>query len=146
MKIPVKIKKIKNNATIPTRGSEYSAGYDIYAAIDTPHQITPYHTGSVGTGLAIEVPNNYWIGLFARSGLATKNGIRPANCVGVIDPDYRGEIIMPIHNDSEEAFIVHSGDRIGQLIILPKYEWDIEEVTELESTDRQDGGFGSTGV
>lgn len=82
MNVPVKIKKIKDNATIPTKGSEYSAGYDIYAAIDIPHQITPYHTGSIGTGLAIEVPTDYWIGLFARSGLATKNGIRPANCVG----------------------------------------------------------------
>ena len=82
MKIPVKIKKLNDKAIIPTRGSEYAAGYDIYAAMDTPHQITPHHTGPVGTGLSIEIPEGYWIGLFARSGLATKNGIRPANCVG----------------------------------------------------------------
>ena len=126
MKVPVKIKKLTNNAIIPTRGSEYAAGYDIYAAINTSHQITPHHTGSIGTGLAMEIPDGYWLGLFARSGLATKKGIRPANCVGVIDSDYRGEIIMPVHNDSEETFIVFPGDRIGQLILLPKYEWEIE--------------------
>ena len=146
MKVPVKIKKLTNNAIIPTRGSEYAAGYDIYAAINTSHQITPHHTGSIGTGLAMEIPDGYWLGLFARSGLATKKGIRPANCVGVIDSDYRGEIIMPVHNDSEETFIVFPGDRIGQLILLPKYEWEIEQVTKLEDTERQDGGFGSTGL
>lgn len=146
MKVPVKIKKLTNDAIIPTRGSEYAAGYDIYAAIKQPHQITPHHTGLIGTGLSIEVPNDYWVGLFARSGLATKNGIRPANCVGVIDPDYRGQVMMAVHNDSEEPFVIFSGDRIGQLIILPKYEWDIKEVTELEDTARQNGGFGSTGV
>lgn len=146
MKVPVKIKKLTNNAIIPTRGSEYAAGYDIYAAINTSHQITPHHTGSIGTGLAMEIPDGYWLGLFARSGLATKKGIRPANCVGVIDSDYRGEIIMPVHNDSEETFIVFPGDRIGQLILLPKYEWEIEQVTKLENTERQDGGFGSTGL
>ena len=146
MTVPVKIKKLREDAIIPTKGSEESAGYDIYAAIDNAHQVTPHHTGSIGTGLAIEVPNDYWIGLFARSGLATNKGLRPANCVGVIDPDYRGEIIMPVHNDSEEAHVFWSGDRIGQLIILPKYDWEIEEVSELEDTERQDGGFGSTGI
>ena len=145
MKVPVKIKKLTDDAIIPTKGSEQSAGYDIYAAIKYPHQITPHHTGSVGTGLAMEIPDGYWLGLFARSGLATKNGIRPANCVGVIDSDYRGEIIMPVHNDSEEPYVVFSGNKIGQLILLPKYDWEIEEVSELNETERQDGGFGSTG-
>ena len=88
---------------------------------------------------------SFWVGVFARSGLATKQGLRPANCVGVIDPDYRGEVIVAVHNDSDEIKIIKPGERIGQLIIMPRYHWFIEDVDELDETARGENGFGSTG-
>ena len=103
-------------------------------------------TIKIGTGLAIAVPNGYFGGIFARSGLSTKRGLRPANCVGVLDSSYRNEVIVPLYNDSNEVRIVKNGDRIAQLIILPVYDTNMEVVDELDETDRGMGGFGSTGI
>ena len=143
--VDVRIKKLTPTAKLPTQGSEYAAGYDIYADIQSPIMIKPHETVKVHTGLAAAVPEGYWLGLFARSGLATKQGLRPANCTGVIDPDYRGEIIMAVHNDTDTTRVIFSDDRIGQLIILPRFGWNMTQVDELDPTDRAEGGFGSTG-
>jgi dUTP pyrophosphatase len=142
----IKIKKVNPNAIIPTRGSDYSAGYDLYACINSPMIITPHETVKVGTGLAIELPDGYFGAIFARSGLATKNGLRPANCVGVCDSDYRGEYIVALHNDTDKPQIINSMERIAQLIIMPYLEVEFNEVDELDNTKRGNGGFGSTGV
>lgn len=145
MKISVQIKRDTPTAKLPTCGSPYSAGYDVYADIEKPVYIYPHTTEKISTGLKIAVSPDYWVGLFARSGLATKQGLRPANCIGVIDSDYRGLVIMAVHNDGNKPQCINPGDRIGQLIILPRYEWDITEVDELDDTARGEGGFGSTG-
>jgi dUTP pyrophosphatase len=142
----IKIKKVNPNAIIPTRGSDYSAGYDLYACINSPMIITPHETVKVGTGLAIELPDGYFGAIFARSGLATKNGLRPANCVGVCDSDYRGEYIVALHNDTDKPQIINSMERIAQLIIMPYLEVEFNEVDELDNTKRGNGGFGSTGL
>ena len=144
--IPVKFKKLNPNAILPTRGSEYAAGYDLYACIDEPIEIYPHGTIKVGTGLATQFPEAFWIGIFARSGLATKQGLRPANCVGVIDPDYRGQIIIALHNDTDEIQTIQPNDRIGQMIIIHRHEINIQETEELSSTSRGEDGFGSTGI
>lgn len=148
----VKIKKIDSTAIIPTRGSKYAAGYDIYANIVHPFEdncvitVKPGETTKVKTGVALEIPDGYFGAIFARSGLATKQGLRPANCVGVIDSDYRGEILVAIHNDSDTVRTIQNGDRVAQLVILPYLNIEFEETTELSDTDRGTGGFGSTGV
>ena len=96
----IKIKKLNDLAKIPTRGSKFSAGYDLYAAIDSDVQIPPHSTLKIGTGIAMELPVEWFGAIFARSGIATKRGLRPANCVGVVDSDYRNEVIVAVHNDS----------------------------------------------
>lgn len=144
----IKIKKLYDYAKIPTRGSEYAAGYDLYACIDEKDQtiaIAPHNTVKVGTGVAIEIPHGYFGAIFARSGLATKKGLRPANCVGVCDEDYRGEYIVPLHNDTDEWMDIVPQERIAQLVIMPYLPVDFEVVDELSDTKRGDGGFGSTG-
>lgn len=141
----VRIKKLKPSAVIPTHGSEYSAGYDLHACIDESVIIKPYSTEKIGTGLAMELPNGYFGAIFARSGLATKQGLRPSNCVGVCDSDYRGEYIVALHNDSDEERIVEPNDKIAQLILMEYTIIDFQEVQELSETNRGDGGFGSTG-
>lgn len=141
----IKIKKLTDTAVIPTRGSEYAAGYDLYADIKEPVVIKPHETEKVGTGLAIEIPDGYFGAIFARSGLATKQGLRPANCVGVCDSDYRGEYIVAIHNDSEEERTIQPKDRMGQLVVMPYLAVEFEEFEELGETARGEGGFGSTG-
>lgn len=142
----IHIKKINPNATIPTRGSQYAAGYDLYACIDGGEvTIDPHSTQKIGTGLAIAVPNGYFGAIFARSGLASKEGLRPANCVGVADSDYRGEYIVALHNDSNTPRTVKHGDRIAQLVIMPHLSVEFCESQELDETDRGSGGFGSTG-
>lgn len=141
----VKIKKIRPNAVIPTHGSKYSAGYDLHACIDKPVIIKPHSTEKIGTGLAMELPNGYFGAIFARSGLATKQGLRPSNCVGVCDSDYRGEYIVALHNDSDEERIVEPNGKIAQLILMEYTIIDFQEVQELSETNRGDGGFGSTG-
>ena len=145
-KVPIYIKKLNNDAILPTRGSEYAAGYDVYANLPQNVIIYPQETKKISTGLSIEVDKDYWIGVFARSGLATKQGLRPANCVGIIDSDYRGPVIVAIHNDSSQIQMIAPGERIGQLVLMPCYEWDMKEVNELSDTERADGGFGSTGM
>ena len=115
----VSIQRIRENAVIPTRGSQSAAGYDLSAAIDGEVSIKPDETVLIPTGLKIAIPEGYFGGIFARSGLATKEGLRPANCVGVIDADYRGELLVSLHNDSKVIRAVTPGERIAQLVILP---------------------------
>lgn len=147
----MRIKKLHSNAVLPTQGSAAAAGYDLYS-VDT-FCIEPGETRLVHTGLSIEMPEGFWGGIYARSGLATKKGLRPANCVGVIDSDYRGEIMVALHNDSSSIQHIEAGDRIAQLvfhqqcIISPDENGDIWQVVEdLSETDRGEGGFGSTGT
>lgn len=141
----IKIKKLTDTAKTPTRGSEYAAGYDLYADVKDDVQIKPHETVKIGTGLAMEIPDGYFGAIFARSGLAAKEGLRPANCVGVCDSDYRGEYIVAIHNDSEETRSVTAGERIAQLVVMPYLPVTFDEVAELTDTNRGEGGFGSTG-
>lgn len=140
----IKIKRLYEDSIIPTRGSEYAAGYDLYA-----HEgaiIKPHETAKIGTGVAIQPPKDTFGAVFARSGLATKQGLRPANCVGVCDYDYTGEYIVALHNDSNEERTIEAGERIGQVVFIPYINVSFVEVDELEETERGDGGFGSTGV
>lgn len=141
----IKIKKLTDTAKTPTRVSEYAAGYDLYADVKEDVQIKPHETVKIGTGLAMEIPDGYFGAIFARSGLAAKEGLRPANCVGVCDSDYRGEYIVAIHNDSEETRTVTAGERIAQLVVMPYLPVTFDEVAELTDTNRGEGGFGSTG-
>ncbi len=142
----IEIKKLKENAQIPTRGSEKAAGYDLYACIDEESVTIPAHsTVKIGTGLAVAVPDGYFGAIFARSGLAAKQGLRPANCVGVADSDYRGEYIVALHNDTDEDKVIAKNERIAQLVIMPYLSVEFEEVDALDETERGAGGFGSTG-
>ena len=143
----MRIKFLNDRAKMPTSGSQYAAGYDLYAAIEEPVTIYPGTCEKIGTGLAMEIPTGYFGAIFARSGLATKQGLRPANCVGVVDSDYRGEVIVALHNDSNEARQVQPDERIAQLVLMPYGVVDcFEVVDDLEDTDRGAGGFGSTGI
>lgn len=140
----LRFKKLKENAITPTRGSEYAAGYDLYCIEDL--MIVPHNSVKVDTGLAIEIPEGYFGALFARSGLACENNIRPANCVGVIDADYRGPICAVLFNDQPDTCIkILAGSRIAQLVIIPYQTVELEETSELSDTVRGEGGFGSTG-
>lgn len=142
----IEIKKLNENAQIPTRGSERAAGYDLYACIEEESITIPAHsTVKIGTGLAIAVPDGYFGAIFARSGLAAKQGLRPANCVGVADSDYRGEYIVALHNDTDEDKVIAKNERIAQLVIMPYLSVEFEEVDTLDETERGAGGFGSTG-
>ena len=144
----IKIKKLYKNSVIPTRGSEYAAGYDLYAYLgewDAIH-IKPHETAKIGTGVAIQPPKDTFGAVFARSGLAAKQGLRPANCVGVCDYDYTGEYIVALHNDSNEERVIENGERIGQVVFIPYVNVTFVEVDELDATERGDGGFGSTGA
>lgn len=138
-------KKLNDLAKIPTRGSKDSAGYDLYAAINEGVHIPPHSTVKINTGLAMDIPVGYFGAVFARSGIATKRGLRPANCTAVIDCDYRGELLVPIHNDTPYDRYINTGERIAQLIVLPYQVLIFKEVDELSETDRGDGGFASTG-
>ena len=147
----MRIKKLHPDAKLPYRGSAAAAGYDLYS-VDTVC-IESGETRLIHTGIDMELPENFWAGIYARSGLATKKGLRPANCVGVIDPDYRGEIMVALHNDSSNIQHIEAGDRIAQLIfhplvyIIPDQNGDIWEIVEeLSETDRGEGGFNSTGT
>ena len=142
----VRFKKINPKASIPTYGSSYAAGCDLSACIDQAISIPPHTTIKVPTGLAIELPENTVGLIYARSGMATKRHLAPANKVGVIDADYRGEIIVALHNHSEEAQTIEVGERIAQLVVAPFYHVEYEEVDELSETVRGEGGFGSTGT
>ncbi|MBO5976837.1 MAG: dUTP diphosphatase [Oscillospiraceae bacterium] len=142
----IKIKKLREEAIIPTSGSAYAAGYDLYACLpEGDMEIAPHATAKVGTGLSMAVPEGYFGAIFARSGLATKEGLRPANCVGVCDSDYRGEYIIALHNDSDISRTVSHGERIAQLVIMPYLAIEFEQCDALPETERGAGGFGSTG-
>ena len=145
MNTTVKIKKLNENAIIPTRGSNQAAGYDLYACVDTPVNIPAHCTEKIPTGLAIEIPDGYFGGIFARSGLATKRGLRPSNCCGVVDSDYRGNVIVALHNDTNEEKLIMPGERIAQLVVLPYLPIIFEEVDALSDTGRGDKGFGDSG-
>ncbi len=141
----VNLKKLNENAKIPTYGTEYSAGADLYACLDEKITIGAGQTMLVPTGIAMEIPVGYAGLIYARSGLATKKGLAPANKVGVVDADYRGEIMVALHNHSYEAQTVEPQERIAQLVIAPFLQAAFHEVEELEETKRGEGGFGSTG-
>lgn len=142
----LKVKKMKEGAALPTRGSDLAAGYDLYACLTESVTIAPGRTVPVGTGLAMELPTGWFAAIFARSGLAMKKGLRPANCVGVCDADYRGEYIVPLYNDSGEPRTVEHGERIAQMVLLPCRTLVFELTDELGDTSRGEGGFGSTGA
>lgn len=144
-KIKVNFKKLKENAILPTFGTEYSAGADLYACIPSSIVIMPHQTVLIGTGFAMEVPIGCAGLVYARSGLASKNGCAPANKVGVIDCDYRGEVKVALHNHSDEPTEIRPLERVAQLVITPYLPFEVNEVDELSKTVRGEGGFGSTG-
>ncbi|MGN0813688.1 MAG: dUTP diphosphatase [Candidatus Coproplasma sp.] len=142
----VNIKKLNPKATLPTYGSEYAAGADLYACLDEEVVIAPHATVVIPTGLAMELPVGYAGLIYARSGLATKKGLAPANKVGVVDCDYRGEVKVALHNHGEVAQTVADGERVAQLVITPYITASFAAVEELSETVRGEGGFGSTGT
>ena len=146
MKINVKIKKLVEKAIIPTYGSEFSAGADLYYAGSEPLTIEAGKTVLVHTGIAMEIPEGLVGLIFARSGLATKRSLAPANKVGVIDSDYRGEIMVALHNHSDVPQTVEAGERVAQLALVPYVSATFNQVDELDDTARGAGGFGSTGT
>ena len=141
----IQLKKLSESALLPVRGSEYAAGYDLFSDIDSDVSIAPHETKLIGTGISVAIPDGYFGGIYARSGLSTKEGLRPANCTGVIDSDYRGEIKVPVHNDSNEIRIITPNQKIAQMIIQPFFSVEFEEVDSLDDTARGSKGFGSTG-
>ena len=144
MRIP--IKKLNDLAKTPTVASTYAAGADLYAATDYDIEIRPGQVVKIDTGLSMAIPERYFGAIFARSGLATKQGLRPANCVGVIDADYRGPVIVALYNDSEEVQTVPAGSRIAQMVIIPCQYYEFDIVDKLSETSRGEDGFGSTGI
>ena len=145
MNFSMKIKKLNENAVVPTYGSACAAGADLYACEENAVTIEPGKTVLVHTGIAMAIPDGYVGLIYARSGLACKRGLAPANKVGVIDSDYRGEIMVALHNHSEVAQMVESGERIAQIVFTPYAAADFEVAEELDDTARGEGGFGSTG-
>ena len=145
MTADIKVKKLREDAVLPTYGSEYAAGADLYACMDSPVTIDSHSTVMIHTGLAMEIPAGYAGLIYARSGLACKRHLAPANKVGVVDPDYRGEFMIALHNHSEIPQTVEPGERIAQLVITPFITADFNVVDELDETVRGEGGFGSTG-
>ena len=142
---PIKVKKLRENAILPTYGSAEAAGADLYACLTHEVTIGPGKTAFIPTGLAMALPRGCAGLIYARSGLACKRGLAPANKVGVIDSDYRGEFIVALHNHGDEPQTVRGGERIAQLIITPVLTPSYEETVQLDDTDRGTGGFGSTG-
>lgn len=145
--MPIPTKKLTPNAILPTRGSDEAAGYDLYADLGENDTICiqPHETVFIGTGLAFALPKGTFLGIYPRSGLACKKGLRPANCVGVVDSDYRGEVKVALHNDTNEEKIIENGERIAQGILQTYTVMRFEEVEDLSETERGIGGFGSTG-
>lgn len=146
MTTKIYFKKLDQKAQMPQYGTEFAAGADLYACMDEPVTIASGGTEFVHTGLAVEIPAGLVGLVYARSGLACKKGIAPANKVGVIDSDYRGEIMVALHNHSSEDITIESGERVAQIVIAPYVFARYEEVQELGETIRGDGGFGSTGM
>lgn len=141
----INFKKLNDLAITPTRGSEYAAGYDLYAATSYTIEVEPHSTVKVGTGLAFELPENTFAAIFPRSGIASKRGLAPANKVGVCDADYRGEYMIMLHNHTNSVQTIEPGERIAQMILMPYIPMEFNEVDELSETVRGTGGFGSTG-
>lgn len=141
----IKVKKLRESAKLPTRGSKSAAGYDLYADLPEAVEIQPGEMRMIPTGLSMEIPEGYFGAVFARSGLAMKEGLRPGNCVGVVDSDYRGEFFIGLYNDSGVVRTVEPLERIAQLVILPYLAVTFSETDALGETERGDGGFGSTG-
>ena len=144
--LPVKVKRLRENAILPTYGSQEAAGADLYACLTEPVSIKPGESVFIPTGLAMEIPVGCAGLIYARSGLSCKKDLAPANKVGVVDSDYRGEFIVVLHNHGKETQIVTNGDRIAQLVIAPVLTPGFFEVNELSDTQRDNAGFGSTGV
>jgi dUTP pyrophosphatase len=142
----VKVKKLDERAIIPTYGTEFSAGADLYALPGEAITIPAHTTVLIHTGLSMEIPEGYAGLIFARSGMATKRGLAPANKVGVIDSDYRGEFMVALHNHTDSEAVVEGGERVAQLSVVPFLKAEFELSDELSSTDRGAGGFGSTGT
>ena len=145
MSFPMNIKKLNENARIPTYGSEFAAGADLYACIENDITIEPAQTVLIHTGLAMQIPEGLVGLIYARSGLASKKGLAPANKVGVIDSDYRGEIMVALHNHGTIPQTISDGERIAQIVFAPYYAAEFSVVDELDNTTRGAGGFGSTG-
>lgn len=147
--IQVNIKRLSDTAILPTYGSEKASGMDLYADVKSlgadKLYIAPNGCLKIPTGFAFELPEGYCTLILARSGLSTKKGLRPANCVGLCDEDYRGNYIVPLRNDSDEAQVIEHGDRIAQLMFVPYVQATLTEVDTLSSTERGEGGFGSSG-
>lgn len=141
----IPVKKVREGAVIPKMATKGAACADLYACLEAPCEIAPGKTVSVPTGIAVSVPEGFGAFIFARSGLGIKHGIVPSNCVGVIDPDYRGEICVGVYNHSEVSYTVNPGDRIAQMAIMPALCVSYEETDTLSETERGTGGFGSTG-
>lgn len=144
--IPVKL--LSDRATMPTHGSEKAAGWDLYACLPNAEEIVinPHETCMISTGIAMGIPDGYWGGIYARSGMATKKDLAPANKTGVIDSDYRGPIIVALHNHGDRARVIEHGERIAQLVLHEVIPVTLNEVSELDETERGTGGFGSTGT
>lgn len=141
----VNIKKLDERATVPTYGTPFSAGADLYSMAGDDITIPAHGTVMVHTGLAIEIPEGYCGLIFARSGLASKRGVAPANKVGVVDSDYRGEWMVALHNHTDSPVTVEGGERVAQMVIVPCVQAEFELTDELSDTERGAGGFGSTG-
>ena len=141
----IRVKKLREKATLPTYGSQWAAGADLYACLEAPVTIEPHQTVMVPTGLALEVPVGCAGLIYARSSMGAKRGLAPANKVGVIDSDYRGEVMVALHNHGTVAQTVEPGERVAQLLITPVLTPAYEEASELSDTVRGVGGFGSTG-
>ncbi|MCM1180291.1 MAG: dUTP diphosphatase [Clostridium sp.] len=142
----IPIKKLHEHAMLPAYGSEYAAGADLYACVEESVSFAPGETKLIPTGLAMEIPAGYAGLIYARSGLASKKGLAPANKVGVIDADYRGEVMVALHNHSNIEAVIEPKERIAQLVITPYLTAHFEETDELSDTVRGTGGFGSTGT
>ena len=145
MQYDVRIKKLRENAVVPTYGSEFAAGADLYAATEGAVTIAPAETQLIPTGIAMEIPVGYAGFIYARSGLASKKGLAPANKVGVVDADYRGEVMVALHNHGTTEQTIEMGERIAQMVIAPFITANFIESETLEDTVRGAGGFGSTG-
>ena len=142
---PIKVKKLREGAMLPTYGTEFSAGADLYACLEEPVTIAPGETKKIPTGLSMEIPIGCAGLIYARSSLGTKQGLAPANKVGVVDSDYRGEFMIFLHNHGSQTQTVSHGDRVAQLLVTPVFTPGFEEADELTDTARGAGGFGSTG-
>lgn len=141
----IRMKKMRPEAKLPARATAGSAGYDLCAALTASETIAPGETKLIPTGIAMAIPAGYGGFVFARSGLGIRHGIAPANAVGVIDSDYRGEVLVGLRNYSQVPFVVEPGERVAQLVLMPVCSPEAEECDSLDETDRGEGGFGSTG-